>query len=55
MSLTERQSSLKETFVQARGYWLGAWKRPRGRSRNFFQVYFDLSAVPWRRGDSIRR
>jgi alkylhydroperoxidase/carboxymuconolactone decarboxylase family protein YurZ len=51
MSLTERQRALKETFVEARGYWSDAWEQLLEVDPDFFEVYFDLSAVPWRRGE----
>ncbi len=51
MEPTERQRQLKETFVRERGYWSDAWEQLLAVDPDFFAVYFDLSAVPWRRGE----
>ena len=50
MELTERQRRLKEAFVEARGYWTDSWERLLELDSDFFEVYFELSAVPWRNG-----
>ena len=49
--LSERQKSLKDQFIEERGYWneelLGAMLR---LDTDFFEAYLNFSATPWRKG-----
>lgn len=42
--------ALKEAFIRERGYWNSVWDHLIEFSPQFFQAYFELSAVPWRHG-----
>lgn len=49
--LSERQQSLKQKFMQERGYWneklLGQLLR---LDPDFFEAYWNFSSIPWRKG-----
>jgi alkylhydroperoxidase/carboxymuconolactone decarboxylase family protein YurZ len=50
MELSERQRELRESFVEARGYWNPFWDGLLSLDPDFFEAYLNFSAVPWRNG-----
>jgi alkylhydroperoxidase/carboxymuconolactone decarboxylase family protein YurZ len=48
--LTERQRSLKETFIADRGYWAPFYDGLLTLDTDFFEIFLNFSAHPWRTG-----
>lgn len=48
--LTKSQQQLKDMFIDIHGYWSEALEDILVLDEDYFQVYLDLSADPWRRG-----
>ncbi len=48
--MAERQSELRDAFIEARGYWSDDWEGLLGLDPDFFEAYLNLSLVPWRTG-----
>lgn len=50
MTLTQRQSELREEFTRVRGTWSDAWESVLRLDPDFLESYLRLSAVPWEHG-----
>ena len=50
MSLTDRQTEVKEEFIAVRGTWSDLWESILTLDPEFLKAYLDFSAVPWREG-----
>jgi len=50
MSLTDRQTEIKEEFIAVRGTWSDLWESILMLDPEFLKAYLDFSAVPWREG-----
>jgi alkylhydroperoxidase/carboxymuconolactone decarboxylase family protein YurZ len=48
--LTERQLRLKETFIADRGYWAAFYDGLLTLDTDFFEIFLNFSAHPWRTG-----
>ena len=48
--LTERQQRLKDRFVVDRGYWADYYNGLLTLDTDFFEIFLDFSAHPWRNG-----
>jgi alkylhydroperoxidase/carboxymuconolactone decarboxylase family protein YurZ len=48
--LTEKQRTLKERFMQERGYWAKIWDGLLELDPEFLEKYLAFSAVPWKQG-----
>jgi alkylhydroperoxidase/carboxymuconolactone decarboxylase family protein YurZ len=48
--LTERQRALKETFIADRGYWAPFYDGLLTLDTDFFELFLNFSAHPWRTG-----
>lgn len=48
--LTEQQRTLREKFIEERGYWNEFWEGLLSLDEEFFEAYLNFSAVPWRKG-----
>jgi alkylhydroperoxidase/carboxymuconolactone decarboxylase family protein YurZ len=48
--LTDRQRTLREDFIDARGYWNEFWEGLLELDPDFFEAYLNFSGVPWRKG-----
>jgi alkylhydroperoxidase/carboxymuconolactone decarboxylase family protein YurZ len=50
MELTERQQELKEKFIADRGYWADYYNGLLALDPDFFEIFLNFSAHPWRHG-----
>ena len=50
LKLDERATTLKQAFIDSRGYWMPVWETLLKLSPDFFEAYLDLSSVPWKTG-----
>lgn len=48
--LDDRQSSLKDEFQRARGYWNPFWEEALKLDTPLFEAYYRFSSVPWCHG-----
>ena len=49
--LNERQKRLKQKFTEERGYWdENLWGKVLRLDPDFFEAYWNFSAIPWRKG-----
>ena len=48
--MTDRQRTLREDFVDSRGYWNEFWDGLLTLDPDFFEAYLGFSSVPWRNG-----
>ena len=48
--LSARQRTLKARFIRERVSWNPLWDQLLEWDPEFFEAYFNFSAVPWRRG-----
>jgi alkylhydroperoxidase/carboxymuconolactone decarboxylase family protein YurZ len=48
--LTERKQQLRQSFIDARGYWNPFWEGLLELDEDFFAAYTEFSGVPWRSG-----
>ena len=46
----DHEKSLKEKFIENRGYWSPFWDDMLKLSPEFFECYLDFSSVPWKSG-----
>ena len=49
-SLTNKQTELKEKFIEERGYWAPIWNGLLELDPEFLEKYLSFSAVPWKQG-----
>ncbi|HEX4092248.1 MAG TPA: carboxymuconolactone decarboxylase family protein [Trebonia sp.] len=47
---TPRQRALKETFIADRGYWAPFYDGLLALDTDFFEIFLNFSAHPWRTG-----
>jgi alkylhydroperoxidase/carboxymuconolactone decarboxylase family protein YurZ len=45
-----RKAQIKQTFIDARGYWSRGWDPLLDIAPDFFEAYSKLSSVPWKHG-----
>src|SRR6185503_11075669 len=48
--LTERKKTLRDDFIESRGYWSPFWDSLLDADEGFFEAYTNFSSVPWRSG-----
>jgi alkylhydroperoxidase/carboxymuconolactone decarboxylase family protein YurZ len=48
--LTEREKTLRDEFIDARGYWSPFWDGLLMLDADFFSAYTQFSSVPWKSG-----
>lgn len=49
MTLTTRQTEIKDEFIRVRGTWGDNWQSILELDAEFLAAYLDFSAVPWRK------
>ncbi|MGH3003278.1 MAG: carboxymuconolactone decarboxylase family protein [Gaiellaceae bacterium] len=47
---TDRKKTLRDDFIDARGYWNPFWESLLELDEDFFEAYTSFSGVPWRSG-----
>jgi alkylhydroperoxidase/carboxymuconolactone decarboxylase family protein YurZ len=50
VSTDDREQQLRDTYVEARGFWSDTLQSMLEVDPDFFEAYMNLSAVPWRTG-----
>ena len=48
--MTDRQRTLRDDFIDRRGYWNEFWDGLLTLDPDFFEAYLGFSGVPWRNG-----
>lgn len=48
--LDDYRRDLKERFIAHRKYWTSAWEPVLAYTPEYFEVYLDLSSIPWNHG-----
>ena len=48
--MTDRQRTLRDDFIDRRGYWNEFWDGLLTLDPEFFEAYLGFSGVPWRNG-----
>jgi alkylhydroperoxidase/carboxymuconolactone decarboxylase family protein YurZ len=50
MHAEDRKASIKQAFIDARGYWSRGWDPLLDTAPDYFEAYAKLSSVPWKSG-----
>ena len=50
MEFSGERKALKENFIKERGYWSDFWDGLLALDPEFFQIYLNFSAKPWKSG-----
>ena len=50
MTAEDRKASIKQAFIDARGYWSRGWDPLLDIAPDYFEAYANLSSVPWTTG-----
>jgi alkylhydroperoxidase/carboxymuconolactone decarboxylase family protein YurZ len=50
MTAEDRKASIKQAFIDARGYWSRGWDPLLDLAPDYFEAYAKLSSVPWTTG-----
>jgi alkylhydroperoxidase/carboxymuconolactone decarboxylase family protein YurZ len=50
MTAEHRKASIKQAFIDARGYWSRGWDPLLDLAPDYFEAYAKLSSVPWTTG-----
>ena len=50
MSAADRKATIKQAFIDARGYWSRGWDPLLDIAPDYFEAYANLSSVPWKTG-----
>ena len=50
MEFSGERKKLKDNFIKERGYWSDFWDGLLALDPEFFQIYLNFSATPWKNG-----